>query len=128
MEVELGEYEKKLPAIRARVDSCLADVQSLDKEIIQKNAEIKNFDSTIMKVEIKQSELSEAVVSEEDYKERVSKIASLNQELSELREVAEHVRSSNVGSSAKINELSRTLEIINKALEDQQLFQYDEFV
>lgn len=128
MEIELDEYEKKLPAIRERVDHCLADVQSLDKEIIQKNAEIKNFDSTIMKVDIKQTELSEAVVSEEDYRARVGKINALNQELNELREVAEHVRTSNVGSSAKINELSRTLEIINKALEEQQLSQYDEFV
>lgn len=128
MELELDEYERKLPAIRERVDNCLADVKSLDKEIIQKNAEIKNFDSTIMKVEIKQTELSEAIVNEGDYRSRADKIAALNQELNELREVAEHVRSSNVGSSAKINELSCILEIINKALEEQQLSHYDEFM
>lgn len=124
----MNEYVKKLPAIRERVESCLADVQSLDKEIVQKNKEIKNFDSTLMKVEIKQTELSEALVSEEDYKVRLNKITALNQELNELREVAEHVRSSNVGSSAKINELSRMLEIINKALEEQQLSHYDEYM
>lgn len=128
MEVDMNEYVKKLPAIRERVESCLADVQSLDKEIVQKNKEIKNFDSTLMKVEIKQTELSEALVSEEDYKVRLNKITALNQELNELREVAEHVRSSNVGSSAKINELSRILEIINKSLEEQQLSHYDEYM
>lgn len=128
MEVDMNEYVKKLPAIRERVESCLADVQSLDKEIVQKNKEIKNFDSTLMKVEIKQTELSEALVSEDDYKVRLNKITALNQELNELREVAEHVRSSNVGSSAKINELSRILEIINKSLEEQQLSHYDEYM
>lgn len=128
MEMELDEYEKKLPAIRERVESCLVDVQSLDKEITQKHAEIKNFDSTIMKVEIKQTELSEAMVSEDDYNDRLNKVAALNQELNELRDLAEHARSSNVGSSAKINELSNVLDIINKALEEQQLSHYDELM
>lgn len=128
MEYQLGEYEKKLPQLQERVNNCRTDVQLLDKEIVQKNADIKNFDSTIMKVEIKQAELSETVVSEEDYQMRVNMIAKLKQELNELREVADHVRTSNVGSSAKNNELSRTLDIINQALEAQQLSHYDEFM
>lgn len=128
MEQQLDEYKTKLPAIRERVDKCLADVQSLDKEIVQKNAEIKKFDSTIMKTEIRHTELSEAVVSEDDYNERVDKIAELNRELNELREVAEHVRSSNVGSSAKINELTRTLDIVTKELEEQKLSHYEELM
>lgn len=128
MEFQLSEYEKKLPQLQERVNNCLADVQSLDKEITQKNADIKNFDSTIIKVEIKQSELGETVVSEEDYKMRSNTINALKQELNELREVAEHVRTSNVGSSAKINELSKILDIVNKALEEQQISHYDEFM
>lgn len=128
MEFQLNEYEKKLPQLQERVNNCISDVQSLDKEIIQKNADIKNFDSTIIKVEIKQSELGETVVSEEDYKLRLNTINELKQELNELREVAEHVRTSNVGSCAKINELSRILDIVNKALEEQQISHYDEFM
>lgn len=128
MEFQLSEYEKKLPQLQERVNNCLADVQSLDKEITQKNADIKNFDSTIIKVEIKQSELGETVVSEEDYKMRSNTINALKQELNELREVAEHIRTSNVGSSAKINELSKILDIVNKALEEQQISHYDEFM
>lgn len=128
MEIELDEYQKKLPAIRDRVNQYMADVQALDKEIVQKNAEIKGFDSDIMKAEIKQSEMSEAVVSEDDYKGRVSKVVALERELNELREVAEHIRSSNVGSSAKINELSHTMNIIEKALDEQKISHYEELM
>lgn len=106
----------------------MADVQTLDKEILQKNADIKNFDSTIIKVEIKQTELTETVVTEEEYEARVHMVATLNRDLSELREVAEHVRSSNVGSSAKINELARINDIVSKLLEEQQLSHYDELM
>lgn len=128
MEIELDEYQNKLPAIRDRVNQYTVDVQKLDKEIVQKNAEIKSFDSDIMKAEIKQSEISEAVVSENDYNDRVNKVAALEQELNELREVAEHIRSSNVGSSAKINELSHILEIIQKALDEHQISHYEELM
>lgn len=128
MEIELDEYQKKLPQIRDRVNQYVADVQALDKEIVQKNAEIKSFDSDIMKSEIKQTELNEAVVSEDDYNGRVDKIAALESELNELRGVAEHIRSSNVGSSAKINELSQTMEIIQKALDEQQISHYEELM
>lgn len=126
--MQSGEYEKKLPEIQERINSCLADVQTLDKEILQKNADIKNFDSTIIKVEIKQTELTETVVTEEEYEARVHMVAALNRDLSELREVAEHVRSSNVGSSAKINELARINDIVSKLLEEQQLSHYDELM
>lgn len=126
--MQSGEYEKKLPEIQERINSCLADVQTLDKEILQKNADIKNFDSTIIKVEIKQTELTETVVTEEEYEARVHMVAALNRDLSELREVAEHVRSSNVGSSAKINELARINDIVSKLLEEQQLSLYDELM
>lgn len=128
MEIELDEYQKKLPAIRDRVNQYMADVHTLDQEIVQKNAEIKSFDSDIMKAEIKQSELSEAVVSDDDYHGRVDKVAALERELDELREVAEHIRSSNVGSSAKINELTQTIEIIQKALNEQQISHYEELM
>lgn len=128
MAMELDDYQKKLPVIRDRVDHYLADVQALDKEILQKNAEIKSFDSDIMKAEIKQSELSEAIVNVDDYNVRVDKIAALERELNELREVAEHIRSSNVGSSAKNNELTNTLEIINKVLDEQQISHYEELM
>ncbi|XP_055305682.1 kinetochore protein Nuf2-B [Sitodiplosis mosellana] len=128
MELQLGEYEKKLPQLQERVNNCLADLQMLDKEITQKNADNKNFDSTIIKVEIKQTELSETVVSEEEYKTRLNAIEALKQELNELREVAEHVRTSNVVSSAKIKELTLTLEIVNKALKVHQIAHYDEFI
>lgn len=126
--MQSGEYEKKLPEIQERINSCLADVQTLDKEILQKNADIKNFDSTIIKVEIKQTELTETVVTEDEYEARVHMVAALNRDLSELREVAEHVRSSNVGSSAKINELARINDIVSKLLEEQQLSLYDELM
>lgn len=126
--MQSGEYEKKLPEIQERINSCLADIQTLDKEILQKNADIKNFDSTIIKVEIKQTELTETVVTEEEYEARVHMVAALNRDLSELREVAEHVRSSNVGSSAKINELARINHIVSKLLEEQQLSHYDELM
>lgn len=128
MEHQLGEYEKKLPEIQDRVNNYLTDVQSLEKEITQKNTDIKNFDSTILKVEIKQSELMEAVVSEEEYNLRACTIDKLNEELSEQREVAEHIRTSNVGSSAKITELTKTLEILTKALDEQQISLYDELM
>lgn len=128
MEIELDEYQKKLPEIRDRVQQYLSDVQAIDKEIVQKNAEIKSFDSDIMKSEIKQTELSEAVVSEDDYNGRVAKITELERELNELREVAEHIRSSNVGSSAKINEISQIMEIIQKTLDEQQISHYEELV
>lgn len=128
MEIELDEYQKKLPVLRDRVNQYMADVQALDKEIVQKNAEIKSFDSDIMKSEIKQSELNEAVVSEEDYNGRVDKITELERELNELREVAEHIRSSNVGSSAKINEISETMDIIQKALDEQEISHYEELM
>lgn len=128
MEIELAEYQEKLPAIRDRVNQYMAEVQVLDKEIVQKNAEIKNFDADIMKAEIKQSEISEEVVDEDDYNVRVNKVAVLERELNELREVAEHIRTSNVGSSAKINELSQTMEIIEKALKEQQLLHYEELM
>ncbi|XP_031632194.1 kinetochore protein Nuf2-B [Contarinia nasturtii] len=128
MERQLCEYEKKLPLIQERVNNCLADVQSLDKEIAQKNTDIKNFDSTIIKVEIQQTELSESLVSEEEYKKRIDLINTLKQQLNDLREVAEHVRTSNVGSSQRINELSQTLETVNKALEQQKLAHYDELI
>lgn len=128
MELQLGEYEKKLPKIQDRVNHYLIDVQSLEKEITQKNTDIKNFDSTILKVEIKQSELMEAIVSEEEYKLRSCTIDKLKEELSEQREVAEHIRTSNVGSSAKITELTRTLEILHKTLEEQQMSHYDELM
>lgn len=125
MELQLGEYRKKLPEIQDRVNHYLIDVQSLEKEIAQKNTDIKHFDSTILKVEIKQSELMEAIVSEEEYKLRSCTIDKLKEELSEQREVAEHIRTSNVGSSAKITELTRTLEILNKVLEEQLISHYD---
>lgn len=128
MELQLGEYEKKLPEIQDRVNNRLVDVQSLEKEIIQKNIDIKNFDSTLLKVEIKQCELIETVVSEDEYRNRFNAIETLKQELSELREVAEHIRTSNVGSSAKITELTKTLEILNKTMEEQKLSHYDEFM
>lgn len=128
MEIELDEYQKKLPELRDRVNQYMADVQALDKEIVQKNAEIKSFDSDIMKSEIKQTELNEAVVSEDDYNGRVDKITELERELNELREVAEHIRSSNVGSSAKINDISETMEIIQKALDEQEISHYEELM
>lgn len=128
MEVQLSEYEKKLPQLQERVNTCQNDVRLLEKEIVQKSADIKNFDSTILKVEIKQAELGETVVSEMEYRTRLNTINALKVELNELREVAEHVRTSNVGSSAKINELSQTLEIVNKALEQQQIGHYTEFM
>lgn len=128
MEIELDEYQKKLPEIRDRVNQYTADVQALDKEIVQKNAEIRSFDSDIMRSEIKQTELSEAVVSEDDYNGRVNKITELERELNELREVAEHIRTSNVGFSAKINEISQTMEIIQKALNEQQISHYEELM
>lgn len=128
MELQLGEYEKKLPEIQERINSCLADVQSLDKEISQKNADIKNFDSTIIKVEIKQTELCETVVTEEEYRARADMIVALNKELTELREVAEHVRSTNVVGSAKINEMTRIYEIVSKVLDEQKLSHYDELM
>lgn len=128
MEIELGEYEKKMPAIRERVDNCITDLKSLDQEIIQKNADIKNFESTIMKVELKQTELNEAVISEAEYNERRDKIQALKEELVELREVADHVRSSNVSTNAKISDLARTLDIINRVLNEQKLADYDELM
>lgn len=128
MELQLGEYEKKLPEIQDRVNNRLADVQTLEKEINQKNIDIKNFDSTILKVEIKQSELIETVVNEDEYRSRCNAIETLKKELSELRGVAEHIRTSNVGSSAKITELTKTLDILNKALEEQKLSHYDEMM
>lgn len=128
MELQLTEYEKKLPEIQERVNLCLADVQSLDKDITQKNSDIKNFDSTIIKVEIKQTELGETVLNEDEYNARIDVIDALKRELNELREVAEHVRTSNVGSSARINELSQTLEIVNKVLEQQKLCHYHELM
>lgn len=128
MELQLGEYEKNLPLIQKRVNNCLADVQLLDKEIAQKNIDIKNFDSTIIKVEIKQSELSESLVSEEEYKSRIDSINNLKQQLNDLREVTEHVRTSNVCSSHRINELSQILEAVNKALDQQKITHYDELV
>lgn len=128
MEIELDEYQKKLPVLRDRVNQYMVDVQALDKEIVQKNAEIKSFDSDIMKSEIKQTELNEAVVSEDDYNARVDKITELERELNELREVAEHIRSSNVGSSAKINEISDTMDIIQKTLDEQEISHYEELM
>lgn len=128
MDFQLSEYSKKLPEIQERINNCLADVQSIDKEITQKNTDIKNFDSTIIKVEIKQTELSETVVTDEEYKARIEMNNALNRELTELREIAEHIRTSNVGSSAKINELTRIHEIINKVLEEQKLSHYDELM
>lgn len=128
MELQLSEYGKRLPAIQERINKCLTDVHTLDEEITQKNADIKNFDSTIIKVEIKQTELGETIVSDEEYNNRVDTIVALERELMELREVAEHVRSSNVGSSAKIHELTRINEIICKILEEQNMSDYDDLM
>lgn len=128
MELQLVEYERMLPEIQDRVNTCLMDLQSLNKEITQKSIDIKNFDSTILKVEIKQTELSETVVSEEEYEMRISVVEALKQELSELREVAEHVRTSNVTSSAKISEFSKIFGIVNKALNEQNIAHYDDLM
>lgn len=128
MDIQLVEYQKKLPQIQDRVNVCLAELQSLDKQIAQKNIDIKNFDSTLLKIEIKQNELSETVVSSEEYKMRITAVEALKQELNELREVAEHVRTSNVGSSAKITELTKIFEIVNKTLSEQNLSHYEDLM
>lgn len=128
MQAELEEYRRKLPEIRDRVEKYSAEIQATNKEIARKNDEIKSFDSKIIKAEIKLAELSEAVVTDEDYNDRIDKIKALERELNELRDVAEHIRSSNVGSSAKNNELTNTLDIIKKVLDEQQTAHYEELM
>lgn len=127
MEVQLAEYQKKLPEIQDRVNQCSAEVQRIEQEITQKSAHMKNYDSTFIKLGIKHTELCAEIVNESDYKERIDNISALKQELIELRSVAEHVRSSNVCSSAKINELTNILDVISNSLKKQQLSHYEDF-
>lgn len=128
MDIQLVEYQKKLPEMQDRVNNCMAELQSLEKQITQKNTDIRSFDSTLLKIEIKKNELSGTIVSNDEYNMRVTTMEDLKQELNELREVAEHVRTSNVGSSAKIVELSKIFEIVNNTLNEQNLKHYEELM
>lgn len=99
-----------------------------EKAVRELNNAIKEYDRVIMKTDVKQAEMSENVITEDEYKKSVEKLNSLKSELHQLKGIAEHARTSNVGSNAHVEALSKMVSAMSNILETQKLSSYEELM
>lgn len=124
----MSEFEKALPKLQQEVNQMKMQEESYDKDIKEKNQEIKDFDKAIMKTEMRLADMNENIVSEDEYKKSIDALAALRSEMDQLVSISEHTRSSTVGSNAQADSLRKTINGINNVLESQKLSSYEELM
>lgn len=99
-----------------------------EKAVRELNDAIKEYDRVIMKTDLKQAEMSENVITEDEYKKCIEKLNLLKSELHQLKGIAEHARTSNVGSNAQVDTLTKMISAMSNILETQKLSSYGELM
>lgn len=125
MKKSQAEYEQNIPIIEEKVEKLRIACANLEEEISKKTDEIKDFETNLLKLEIKEAEASEGVVTEEDYKKRLDAVSRLKLEIEELRQMIDVERTEYNNSSAELNNLSKIFEEIKKILEKHELSHYE---
>lgn len=124
----MSEYEKALPSLQQEVSQMKTQKEENEKSVRELNDAIKEYDRVIMKTDVKQAEMSENVITEDEYKKCIEKLESLKLLLQQLKGIVEHARTSSVESNAQIDALSKTVSAMGNILETQKLSSYDEFM
>lgn len=122
------EYEEKLPVLKETLQELEAKEKQLDRENKRIVDEVKDFDLSLMQLEIKETELNDLVVNEEEYKKKAETVSKMKNELAELEAVAEHTRSSNLATEIQINELNKSIDGLKKILETHLLSHFEDLV
>lgn len=124
MEKNQAEYEQRVPAIQKEVEELEVACTNLEKEISNKTDEIKDFETNLLKLDIKEDEVKGQLVTEEDYKKRKDAVLKLEEEIVELQKTITDERNDYNTSSVELDELSKMFENIKKALEKHELSHY----
>lgn len=124
----MSEYEKALPSLQQEVSQMKTQKEENEKSVRELNDAIKEYDRVIMKTDLKQAEMSENVITEDEYQKSIEKLNSLKSELHQLKGIAEHARTSNVGSNAQVDALSKMVNAMSNILETQKLSSYEELM
>lgn len=122
------EYEEKLPVLKETLQELEAKEKQLDRENKRIVDEVKDFDLSLMQLEIKETELNDLVVNEEEYKKKAETVSKMKNELAELEAVAEHTRSSNLATEIQINELNKSIDGLKKILETHLLSHFEDLM
>lgn len=128
VEHQLKEYKEKLPVLKVSINQLLIKEKDLQQMLEKKSDEIKGFEAELIKLDIKDADLNDKLVDEDDFTKNLYTIESLKVEFADLKDVAEHTRSSNVQATAKINDLTARLALINKLLDSHLITHYEDLV
>lgn len=124
----MSEYEKALPSLQQEVSQMTAQKEENEKAVRELNDAIKEYDRVIIKTDVKLAEMSENIITEDEYKKGIEKLNLLKSELHQLKGIAEHARTSNVGSNAQVDALSKMVSAMSNILETQKLSSYEELM
>lgn len=124
----MKEYKEKLPVLKVSINQLLIKEKDLQQMLEKKSDEIKGFEAELIKLDIKDADLNDKLVDEDDFTKNLHTIESLKVEFADLKDVAEHTRSSNVQATAKINDLTARLALINKLLDSHLITHYEDLV
>lgn len=125
MKKSQAEYEQNIPIIEERVEQLKIACANLEREISKKTDEIKDFETNLLKLELKEAEASEGVVTEEDYKKRLDAVSRLKFEIKELQQMIVVERDEYDNSSTELNNLSKIFGEIKNILEKHELSHYE---
>lgn len=120
------EYEEKLPKMTDELAHVKRECDSIEKEIVAKTDEIKEFEANIMKMEMEMVGLHEMIVTDEAYHKYTEKIAALKAETIDLQTNIEDIRTRNEISTKELRNYNDMIDEINKILKIHSIEPYEE--
>lgn len=122
------EYEEKMPRISAELAQLRTDTRAIQKEIADKTDDIKEYEASVMKMEMQMVELGEKIVTDDEYEKRVRKIAELKREAAELEVTLEEIRHRNEIANNDVQNYTEIVDEMNSQLAKHPIKLYEDIV
>lgn len=128
MECRLSELDEAIPRLQKDIAKLKKEKDDYEADIKEKNDNVKELERLAMKTDVKHAELSEQIVTDDDYDKAVATYNDLKVELHELKNIAEHTRSSTVELSTQVDTLNKVIDGLAKTMESHKLAEFEELM
>lgn len=113
--------KKKIEAIRAQEEK-------IDNDCARMLNDIKNAEINLTNLETRESELNQQMVNENEYENCLRDIDEANRELTDLNQVVEFAKTSNMNNCQAIDEMEQILKEINGLIDSTDTTALEETV
>lgn len=121
----MAEYEANLPVLKAKVAELTENEENLKKTCVQMTEKTRGFKALLLNLELKENELKQQVVNEDEYDDIVESYNLFQNEFTELKQIQEATAASNLSTVSSIDEISKCIAEINSLIDSIKISDYE---